>query len=155
MKYTKLTKEQFESLHTEFAQFLATQKIDIDQWKTIKSNNPSLVEEELNIFSDLVWEDVLTKVTFVEHISKSSINLFKTNQESISRIVIKVEKKIDLLNQKDYQWLVNNPKDDSIHYFKGEKKYQSERNQEIFNLIEQGSYISDGQLFEYFNKLIS
>jgi hypothetical protein len=31
MKYRKLTKEQFESLHEEFAQFLATQKIDVDE----------------------------------------------------------------------------------------------------------------------------
>jgi len=33
MKYRQLTKEQLESLHKEFAQFLATQKIDAVQWQ--------------------------------------------------------------------------------------------------------------------------
>ena len=59
MKYRQLTKEQFESLHKEFAQFLATQKIDIGEWNKMKSQNTALVKDELNLFSDLVWDDVL------------------------------------------------------------------------------------------------
>ena len=155
MKYRKLTKEQFESLDKEFAQFLATQKIDTDQWSSIKANNPELVEEELSLFSDLVWEDVLNKVEYLEHFSKNSINLFQTDLEFISRIVIQINKKIDLFNQQDYQWLLKNPKNDSIDYFIGTKKYQKDRNKEIFDLIEKGSQISKGELFNYFNKLTS
>ena len=45
MKYRQLSKEQFESLHKEFAQFLATQKIDVKEWEIIKVKKPSLVEE--------------------------------------------------------------------------------------------------------------
>ena len=65
MKYRKLTKEQFESLHQEFAQFLATQKIDIYKWNKMKSQNSALVEDELCVFSDMVWEDVLNKVEYL------------------------------------------------------------------------------------------
>ena len=90
MKYRRLTKEQFESLDKEFAQFLATQKIDKDQWNEIKINKPELVEEELSIFSDMVWEDVLSKVNYLEHISKNSMNLFKIHQQSMERIVVKL-----------------------------------------------------------------
>lgn len=155
MKYRKLTKEQFESLDKEFAQFLATQKIDIDQWSKIKAEKPELVEEELSLFSDLVWDDVLNKIEYLEHFSKNSINLFQTDQGSISRIFIQINKKIDLFNQEDYQWLLKNPKNDSIDYFKGTKKYQNDRNKEIFDLIEKGSQISKGELFDYFNKITS
>ena len=153
MKYRQLTKEQFESLHHEFAQFLATQKIDVNEWQEIKANKPELAEEELNLFSDLVWEDVLNKVNYLEHFSKDSVNLFKTEKETISRIVVQVNTEIDLLSQEGYEWLLKNPKDDSVDYFKGTKTYTGERNSEIFDLIEKGSQISRGELFEYFSRL--
>ncbi|MEQ6123956.1 DUF6495 family protein [Pseudotenacibaculum sp. MALMAid0570] len=155
MKYRQLTKEQFESLHHEFAQFLATQKIDVNEWNNIKETNPKLAEEELNLFSDLVWEDVLSKIEYLEHFSKNSINLFKTEEESISRIVVQVHKEVDLLSKEGYEWLLKNPKDDSVEYFKGNKEYQTNRNEELFDLIEKGSQISKGELFEYFNRLTS
>ena len=96
MKYRQLTKEQFESLHKEFAQFLATQKIDVQEWDQIKKERPELAEEELNLFSDMVWEDVLTKVDYLEHFSKDSVNLFKCDLDVMKRIVINVHRDIDL-----------------------------------------------------------
>ena len=155
MKYRQLTKEQFEALHHEFAQFLATQKIDVKEWKEIKESRPELAEEELNLFSDLVWEDVLNKVNYLEHFSKNSVNLFKTEESSISRIVVQVNQEIDLLSQEGYEWLLKNPNDDAVEYFKGTKNYSLERNKEIFDLIEKGSQISRGELFEYFSRLTS
>ena len=88
MKYRQLTKEQFESLHKEFAQFLATQKIDADKWTALKSENSPIVKEELELFSDLVWDDVLNKVEYLEHFSKTSVNLFKCEKEAVYRIVV-------------------------------------------------------------------
>mgnify|MGYP001346387849 CR=1 FL=1 len=155
MKYRQLTKEQFESLHHEFAQFLAIQKIDFKEWKEIKTKNPELAKEELNVFSDLVWEDVLNKVNYLEHFSKNSMNLFKTGKDNISRIVVQINKEIDLHSQEGDEWLLKNPKEDTIEYFQGTKKYAYERNTEIFDLIEKGSQISKGELYEYFSRLIS
>lgn len=155
MKYRQLTKEQFESLHQEFAQFLATQKIDIDTWSQIKSENPEMVEEELNLFSDMVWDDVLTKVEYLEHFSKDSVNFFKCEKEAIYRIVVKVDRDIDLLSEEGYKWLLQNPKDETVDYLKGSKQYTTDRNEEIFQLIEKGSQIARGELFEYFNRLTS
>ena len=59
MKYTRLTKEQFEELNQEFINFLATQSITAEEWKEIKEQKPEVAEEELDVFSDLVWEGVL------------------------------------------------------------------------------------------------
>ena len=41
MKYRQLTKEQFESLHAEFSQFLASQSIDVKEWTQIKKEKLS------------------------------------------------------------------------------------------------------------------
>ena len=60
MQYTRLTKEQLEELHPEFINFLATQTITAAEWEDIKTNKPKVAEEEIDIFSDLVWEGVLT-----------------------------------------------------------------------------------------------
>ena len=76
MKYTRLTKEQFEELHQEFTTFLATQSIDKAEWDTIKKEKPEVAEQELDVFSDLIWEGVLTKAQFLEHFSKNHIFLF-------------------------------------------------------------------------------
>ncbi|QOD61471.1 hypothetical protein H9I45_03195 [Polaribacter haliotis] len=155
MKYRQLTKEQFENLHEEFARFLASQSIDVKEWNQIKAEKPEVAEEEMNVFSDVVWDDVLTKVKYVEHFSETSANLFKCEDEEIHRIAIKINWDINLLEQKGFEWLMQNPMDNSVEIFKGSKPYNNERNSEIFDLIEKGSSISQGEIFEYINQLIS
>lgn len=156
MKYRQLTKEQFEELHLEFATFLATQQIDVKEWETIKKEKPHVAEEEMNLFSDVVWDRVLMKANYLEHFSENTINLFRADAEFIHRIVVKVNKEgVNLLNPDDYNWFVDNSQDTSIEYFKGQKPYTKERNLEIFDLIEKGSVVSKGELFEAVFKLIS
>ena len=155
MKYQQLTKEQFSELHKEFAEFLATQQIDAKEWNKIKIENPSMAEEELNIFSDVVWEEVLTKTEYLEHISENHINLFKCESDNIVRIFIKLNNNHkSFLKSADFQWFLKNPLDEDFEYFKAEKKYTKDRNQELFELIEMGSQISKGELFEGINQVI-
>lgn len=149
MTYRQLTKEQFEGLHSEFAQFLATQSIDVKEWKQIKEEKPAVAEEEMNIFSDIVWEDVLTKTQYLSHFSKTSVNLFKCDAAKIHRIAIKVKWDINLLEQKGFEWLMQNPMDNSVDIFKGSKSYTLKRNLELFDLIEKGSSIDNGEVYEY------
>ncbi|UAM99627.1 DUF6495 family protein [Polaribacter litorisediminis] len=154
MKYRQLTKEQFENLHKEFALFLASQKIDVTEWNQIKKEQPNVAEEEMNLFSDVVWEDVMSKTNYVEHFSETTVNLFKCDAEEIHRIAIKVNWDINLLDQKGFEWLMKNPMDNSVDIFKGSKPYHLERNQEVFDLIEKGGGISKGEIFDYFSQLV-
>lgn len=154
MKYRQLTKEQFEELHNEFATFLASQSIDVNEWNIIKKEKPNVAEEEMNIFSDMVWDDVLSKTKYIEHFSQKTINLFKTEETIIKRIVVKISNDKNLQQQEGLEWLLKNPLDNSIDIFKGSKKYSLKRNNEIFELIEKGGSISNGELFNFFFKLI-
>ncbi len=156
MKYRRLTSEQLNEMHEEFSKFLATQKIDATKWQEIKDTNPELVQEQLDLFSDLVWDKVLSNVKYIDHIDSNQLDLFRTNPESISRIVIKSNKKdFDFRNKENYQWFIDNSTDTSFTYLKGEKPYTKERNQELFDLLLKGSYISDGKLFESVAKIIN
>jgi hypothetical protein len=155
MKYRQLTKEQFLALSDEFTKFLATQQIDIKEWEQIKKKKPSMAEEELNLFSDIVWQDVLSKTEYLEHISESHINLFKCNSKKAIRISIKLnDLDKNFLKPEDYKWFLENLLDDSIDYFKAVKKYSKGRNEDIFELIEMGSEISKGDLFNAIKELI-
>ena len=155
MKYQRLTKEQFESLHKEFAKFLASQQINASEWTILKKEKPELAEEELNIFSDMVWDDVLKKVQYLEHFSKHYINLFKCEEKVISRIVVRVDKAdFDFFNDTDFKWFIDNTTNKAIQFFKGSKKYQEARNTEIFDLIQKGGQITSGALYEQLKKLI-
>lgn len=156
MKYRQLSKEQFESLHKDFASFLATQSIDIKEWNTIKAENMPLAEKQLDVFSDMVWDDVLNKTNYIEHFSKTTLNLFKCEENEIHRIAIEISWDINLLEQKGFEWLMQNPLDNSVSIYKGSKPYNKNmRNSELFDLIEKGGAISKGEIFDYFNQLIS
>ncbi|MEN8124501.1 MAG: DUF6495 family protein [Bacteroidota bacterium] len=155
MKYKQFTKEQLEGLHEEFAVFLASQQIEKKEWEDIKKNKPEVAEEELNIFSDLVWGKVLDNTNYIEHFSDTSLNLFKCGDYQMQRIVVKVNKEgVDLLKQEGFNWFLDHSNDETIEYLKGQKKYDKERNIEIFDLIQKGGIISKGELFEGILKII-
>jgi hypothetical protein len=155
MKYQLLTKEQFEELHLEFANFLASQQIDKEQWEKIKASNPEAAEEEMMIFSDLIWDNVLDKIKYIDHFSEKSLNLFKCSKENIERVVAKVEKQdFSFLNKDDFNWFMDHTSDGSVSFLKGKKEYTEVRNTEIFDLIQKGGIISKGELFEAILKII-
>jgi hypothetical protein len=156
MKYTRLTKEQFEALHQEFANFLATQSIDKKEWDEIKTNKPEVAEQELDVFSDLIWEGVLSQTRYLEHFSKNHIFLFHCLEEEVQSIVLKtLEPEKDFMTSKGLEWMVNNLFTDAIDIHVGKKKYESEKNTAIFDIIQQGAILSDGQLYQQIDKIVN
>lgn len=155
MKYKRLTKEQFESLHEEFANFLATQQIDKNEWEQLKNENPELAEQELDVFSDLIWEGVLINTKFLEHFSKSHIFLFHCQEKFIQSIVLKsFDESADFMTKDGLKWLGENMFTDMVEIHLGKKNYDQERNPAIFDLITQGAILSDGQLYIQMNGII-
>jgi len=155
MKYKRLTKEQFESLHQEFSNFLATQQIDKKEWDILKETKPDVAEQELDVFSDLVWEGVLTNAKFLEHFSKSHIFLFHCQENFIQSIVMKtLDANVDFMTKEGLQWLGDNMFSEYTEIHVGKKEYDQERNAAIFDLIKQGAILSDGQLYIQVNSII-
>lgn len=155
MKYTRLTKEQFEALHPEFINFLATQSIDKTEWDKIKTENPEVAEQELDVFSDLIWEGVLSRALYLEHFSKNHIFLFHCFEKHIESIVLKsLVPETDFLTQEGLQWLSDNMFTDNIEMKVGKREYTEERNLAIFGLIQQGAFLSDGQLYQQIDAII-
>jgi hypothetical protein len=155
MKYTRLTKEQFEELHQEFSTFLATQTIDKAEWDQLKAEKPEVAEQELDVFSDLVWEGVLGRAEYLEHFSKNHIFLFQCFDTYVNSIVLKsLVPEVDFLTKEGLQWLSDNMFTETIEMKIGKKVFTEERNASIFALIQQGAILSDGQLYQQINSII-
>lgn len=154
MKYTRLTKEQFEELHQEFINFLASQSITAEEWSDIKENKPEVAEEELDVFSDLVWEGVLKQAKYIEHMSPQQMHLFALEEKQMRLIALKINNSQDITTKEGYQWLRDNLLSDDVEVFQANKEYSNDRNSDVFKLIQQGGVITKGELFNYFDKII-
>ncbi len=155
MKYNRLTKEQFDELHPEFINFLSAQTINKEEWDKIKMERPEVAEQELDIFSDLIWEGVLTRAEYLEHFSKNYIFLFQCFDKKIKSIVLKsMSSEIDFLTKEGLQWLGDNLFTDNIEMKTGTKIFIEERNKSIFDLIQQGAFLSGGELFNQINSIV-
>lgn len=155
MKYSLLTKEQLEELHPEFIRFLATQSIDKKEWDTIKKNQPEVAQQELEVFSDLVWEGVLSKVAYLENLAPQQLFLFKMGVSEMHLIVVKLyTPAVDLTSKEGLLWLEKNIHSESVELFTSHKGYSTDKNRDIFNLIQQGAVITKGELFETVSQVL-
>ena len=155
MKYTRLTKEQLEELHPEFINFLATQSITAEEWKSIKEEKPAVAEEQLDVFSDLIWEGVLQRVEFLEKIEPLQMHLFSIAEKEMRLISVRLRQpEIDLTTQEGFQWFKKNYLADSVEYLTASKSYGEDPKVDVFGLIQQGAVITKGDLFNWFDEII-
>ena len=144
-----------EELHQEFINFLATQSITGEEWEKLKKEKPEVAEEELDVFSDLIWEGVLSKVQFLENISAQQMHLFHLQEKEMKLISVKVmNPDIDLGTKEGFSWFRKNYQSDFVEYLTASKAYSADKNLDKFNLIRQGGAITKGELYQWFDNLI-
>ncbi len=155
MEYKRLSTEQFEALHQEFATFLASNSIDKKEWDQLKQLNTTQAEHLLDGFSDLVWNDVLSKNLYVEHHNPQHLFLFECLDEQMNLVLVKSEDTTqDFTSPDGFRWLEANLQSDSITLFQSQKKYKN-RNQDIFDLIQKGASITEGAYFKSITSFLS
>lgn len=155
MKYRRLTKEQLEELHGEFINFLATQSITAEEWQELKENKPGVAEDELDVFSDLIWEGVLNKVEYLENISAKQMHLFYLTGKEMKLIAIKVlNPDIDLTTKEGFEWFKKHFMTGMVDIMTASKAYTEDRNRDKFELIEKGAVITKGELYRWFDEIL-
>lgn len=148
MKYSRLSKEQFEALHEEFSQFLASQSIDKEAWEVLKKEKSNSVDGLLDIFSDITWDKVLDKATYLENLSPQTLFLFKLMEQEMRVLVIKTKSPLNLITKESLQWLQEHFTSDEVELLTASKGYSANRKMDIFQLIQQGAVITKGEFFE-------
>lgn len=148
MKYSRLSKEQFEALHEEFSQFLASQSIDKEAWEVLKKEKSHSVDGLLDIFSDITWDKVLDKATYLENLSPQTLFLFKLMEQEMRVLVIKTKSPLNLITKEGLQWLQEHFTSDEVELLTASRGYSANRKMDIFQLIQQGAVITKGEFFE-------
>ncbi|MES2140004.1 MAG: DUF6495 family protein [Bacteroidota bacterium] len=147
-KYKRLSNEELQVLEKEFINFLSSMQITGPDWEKMKKNEAEKAEELIAVFSDVVYDKVLTKIKFLEYRDEKTLNIFKCMDDKIALVGLRVKEHSSLdLTAPDIfsQWTNNNTS--SINVIKTEKEYIKERGVEIFELLQTGCLITDDKLF--------
>jgi hypothetical protein len=103
----------------------------------------------------MVWNDVLDKELFIEHLNPNHFFLFECLKDEINLILLKSEDHaIDFTSPSGLQWLQDNFQSESLSLFQSSKTY-SNRKQEIFDLIQKGGNITTGTYFKSISSFLS
>lgn len=155
MKYQRLSAEELETLKDDFIRFLASQGIDAEAWQKMKSEELSSAEEILDIYSDLVYDQGLSKCQYLEHISAKEFKSIHFTDDKATVLGIRVIKDSALnLNTSEFQKVVQQGLvKNEIEVFSAEKKHDEIREQEMFSWIKQGAYMADEVWFKELQRL--
>ena len=155
MKYQRLSSAELENLKDDFIRFIASQGIDAGAWQKMKDEDKQSAEEIIDIYSDLVFEQALSKCQFLEHISAKEFKTmhYKDEETVVYGIRVKEGSNINLNTdnfQKDVQsGLTTN----EIEVFTATKKHENIREQEMFEWIKKGAYMADDNWYKELERL--
>ena len=129
MKYTRIPTDELEKLEEEFVNFLVMNGIIADDWLAINENEPLNADEIINQFSEVVWESILRGTKYLNKVEEESAYYFKCDSDTI--YLIKVDKTEAAAEQ-----------------FSTSKEYSKTRELELFEMLQSGCTISEGEEYE-------
>ncbi len=157
MKYRRLTIEELEELESEFVRFLASNSITADDWVKIKEDKTDQAEGLIEMFSDLVFDKILSNVEYLEHKRKADLRVYKFLDEKILMVGLMVDgaDHFDFSKDSSPEEMLSTLQQSGgkIQSFSGEKKYKFSKEKEIFLIMEEGALISKDPLL--FNTISS
>ena len=159
LKFRRLTKEELEQVEKEFITFLAANSITANEWEELKKNNPRKAELLIEIFSDIVIEKALSKCDCLEKVAPFEFRAYKFYENFVKLIVVKVQpNETTNLTQGELgtnlQQLIKDTPDD-VEFFQAKKEYRKLREQEMFEVIQTGAYMTNDHIFNQLDRLIS
>ncbi|MEO6904489.1 MAG: DUF6495 family protein [Bacteroidia bacterium] len=155
MKFKRLTIEELKELEPEFINFLSSAQITGKDWDTMKKNKIKKAEELIDVFSDMVYQKIMSKIQFLEYREEKTLNIFNCTNDKIILIGLRVKEHSSINLKMDdvfTQWNKSNL--NSLNILKTEKKYLKEREVELFELLENGCLITNDKLYNILNEMI-
>lgn len=152
MKFRRLNSEELQELEAEFVQFLVANTITSEDWVKLKDEEPSKAEGLIDVFSDIVFEKVVSNIHYLEYRTPDDIKTFHCQEEKIIMNGLRMEGKaeIDLTTELPPAEMMKvlQQADVKLQIYTAEKGYVPDRSVELFRMLEGGAKISrEGQLF--------
>jgi hypothetical protein len=148
MTFRRLNNDELNALEKPFINFLVANTITGDDWAKMKTQEPERASKMVDIFSDFIFEERLKKVEFIQHQEPKELRLFKCAEDKMLLIGLQVaaDSTIDFTLATDLAKIGIDTK--GINIYRAEKKYARGREREIFEMLENGCRISEGNLFK-------
>ncbi len=145
MKYRRLTDEELKEMEQEFINFLVSNTITGEDWEKLKLNNPEKAQKLIENFSDIVLQKVLEKIEFIEHRTAKDWKIFQCQPDKIlmKGFSADANSHIDFNSPN----VLKDIEGSTIQLYKAEKAYNSDREKEIFEMIQSGCTITEGKVF--------
>lgn len=160
MEYRRLTLDELRELEPEFKRFLATHQIQPEDWEQIKQEDPEKMHSLIAQFSDIVFDNVLGKVQYLEYRKAKEISVFYFAEDQLYIAGLRIrnsDPSIDLnkeavLNQlaSDANSLLN---EGDLEVFTSAKPYQRKVKQELLQFWESGCVVSNQSLYQTIHQL--
>ena len=136
-KYRILTIEELKHFEKEFIEFLVVNGIEPEKWESLKASNSESVDKIIELFSDVILESVLRKIKFIELTSEAYVHAIHCLPDKMISIALQAGDKNDKgIDKKE------------MSLYKSERFYNGSREFDLFEMIERGYVISNGDLFK-------
>jgi len=155
MKYQRLSAAELENLKDDFIRFLASQGIDAPLWNSMKKERLEDAEKIIEIYSDLVYDQALSKCEFLEYLTPKEFTCLRFNERQTFVVGVRVSENssIDLTTSQFNADLQKGLDSGEIQLFSASKKHEKLREQEMFDWITKGAYMADEIWFTQFQKM--
>ncbi len=147
-KYRLLTPQELKELEKEFIEYLIINGISAEDWASIQKKDAAKHDKEIELFSDVVFESILQKISFLEYRSKNSLQIFQCLPDKL--VVVSMESSSEFVNFMDQAYITNatnNPPED-LKVYTASKSYKTIREVELFEMLQTGCVITDDRLFK-------
>lgn len=148
MKYRLLTAGELKELEPEFVNYLVVNGIVADDWQRMKEKEPEKAKRIIDLFSDVVFESIFRKAQFLEYVGENEIRTFQCLDEKIVLVGLTCTAPGVDLRTDDLSTLTN------AKVYTTEKKYGKKRQEELFDMVNAGCVISNGDLFKQISLLL-
>lgn len=149
MKYRMLSDEELQVLEPELKEFLIVNGFDGEAWEELNREQPEKAIALVELFSDIVLEKVYKKVDVLEKRDAENMTLIRIGDSAMELFHVSVKKKgiLNLAESETISSLLNRYKD-ALDFYRGQKKHQLTREEEVHRLIVQGFAVVPIQFWE-------
>jgi len=145
VKFRLLEEKELKELEKEFIDYLVLNGITADDWIQIKENEPKRASQITDYFSDVVFESIFRKAQYLQYTSKIELKAFQCLEDKMVLVGLKTSTNSGV-DFNDLETLKKNI--GKVDVYTTEKKYDKQREIELFEMTEKGCVISDGDLFK-------
>ena len=144
-KYRVLDTEELGAFEKEFVEFLVINSITADDWVKIKAKDQERANQIITLFSDVIFEKLMRQTQYLVRRSKTNIACYHFQAKQIVLVGLESENdSFDLLTISAESKIPET----GVNIYNATKDYSKQRELEMFEMLNSGAEISDGNLYK-------